>query len=151
MNIKIFFMLFIINGLLIISCTPSSTNHVYSREIGDPGSRVKKLQDFFILRSDTLDAEFDIFDVNIGASRSIPGPTGRDYKVALLLTPKNAQLWITDVIKSPDKFDYSWAMDITKSNPNFKISSTPEFYIEADKEVTFFKNEGIVFIRIRQD
>lgn len=151
MNIKSNFILFLISGLLIISCTSSAKNHIYSRELENSDLRVKELQKYFILRSDAQDAEFDIFDVNIGASRSIPGPTGRDYKVALLLTPENAELWTSDVEESSKELDYRWAIKITENNPNFKISSSPEFYIDTNKEVTFFKDEGIVFLRIRQD
>lgn len=138
--------------ITLISCFSDNKTHVNSMEIKTTESRVKEVQKYFNLRGNTLDVEFDIFDVNLYSSRvSVPGPTSRDYKVAILTDPEGLKLWTQDVELASASIDIQWAMDLVKENPNFKIDEEPISYFSKNKEVIIFSNSNAVFVRIQQN
>lgn len=155
-KVKIIFALYLLL-LFIYSCsedkseTVTDYRTVNSKNLTTPEERISKLKNYFHLRGNTLDAEFDIFDVNIGASRSIPGASSRDYNVVLLLDANETNLWKEDVTESTSPLDYSWAEDLVKNNQNFSTTGTPEFYTSPNKEVTIFNETGTVLIKIVQN
>lgn len=143
--------------LSLFSCTESKKETVpdyrtvKSENLKTSEDRIIKLKEYFHLRGNTLDAEFDIFDVNIGANRSIPGASSRDYKVALLLEVSETNLWKEDVTESTTPLNYSWAENLIKNNQNFDTTGTPKFYTSPNKEVIIFDKSGTILIRIVQN
>lgn len=126
-------------------------NHVTSSEIKTSQERIGKLKKYFTPKTDILDTEFDIFDVNIDATRSIPGATSKDFKIVLLVDPINMDSWTIDTKISSSTVDYQWISDLIKNNSNFKPVSKPLLFTGVGREVIIFKVEGIIGIRIRHD
>jgi hypothetical protein len=133
----------------ILSCvTPVS--RITSEELNDSEARIKELGRYFNIRTDIIDAEFDIYDTNLNSRDSIPGATTRDYKIAVLTEKTNIDAWLTDVNITSFPVNYTWSEKLINNNKNFKTDSKPLLYKGNSKELILFKDEGIIFIRIKQ-
>jgi hypothetical protein len=137
--------------IFTVACSSENQNHLQSSKIEKASQRVKVLKKYFRLRSKTFDAEFDIFDVNLAGSRiTVPGPTSRDYKVALLTDQAGIKLWSQDVKLIQTDLSYEWGLELIKSNSSFKLNEKPKYYSSTAKKVIIFEDAGIVFVRIEQ-
>lgn len=138
--------------LTILSCISENKTNVNSLGIHTSEQRIQEIKKYFKLRGNTIDVEFDIFDLNLYTSRvSIPGPTSRDYRVAILTDSEGVKLWIKDVQLAQDSFDFQWAKELVKDNPNFKIDTEASIYFSQNKEVIVFNESNVVLVRIIQN
>ncbi len=147
--IKYYFIIFNLS-IFILSCS-SPSNHVTSQNINNSQDRINELSKYFNLRTEVLDTEFDIFDVNLNDRNSIPGATSRDYKIALLIEEENLEAWLTDVDITSFPLNYTWTFELTKNNKNFETSSEPLMFTSKNKELLLFEAEGIILLRIVQN
>ena len=136
--------------IFALSCHDES-NFRSSENIDNPADRIETLRNYISLKSELIDAEYNIFDVNLNSNRSIPGPSSRDYKIALLIDKNNIANWLQDLNTSSFQLDYDWIYDLIKSNDNFYLSSKPIIYTGENTELILFEEESIIFIRIVQD
>jgi hypothetical protein len=143
------YIMLLISVIIIAGC--HNDNHAASANLATPFARVTELKKYLNLKTEVLDAEFDIFDVNLNADWEIPGPTGRDYKIALLVKPEDVDVWLRDVTPTSFPLDYSWAHPLLKNDERFHIDSPPLMFTGEDKELILFRRQGIILIRIRQD
>lgn len=137
--------------ITILSCKSDKSGRLNSTSITSPEKRIKVLSEYFNLRGNTLDAEFDIIDTNIEGSRMLPGATYRGYKVALKLDRASYKLWISDIEQTSETISYDWVYELTKKNKNFLTSSKAAIYRDQNKLLIAFNNECIVFIHIIQN
>lgn len=139
--------------LSIFACT-GGKRHVTSKELDSPEARVEELKKYFRLRTELLDAEFDIFDVNLNPGLfELPGATSRLYKVALLVKKDDLKSWLDEncaITSFP--IDEEWTEELVKDNNNFRLEEGPRFvYRSEHKDMIVYESEGVIFIRIRQD
>ncbi|MEJ2664905.1 MAG: hypothetical protein P8107_12845 [Spirochaetia bacterium] len=135
--------------LLLFSCS-NGDNFITSKNIGNTSERIQTLRKYYKLKTEILDTEFEIFDVNLNADRSIPGPTDRDYKIVILVKSENIDTWTNGLTITSFPVNYDWAKDLLNGNNKFNFSGSPLLYKELYKELIVFKKEGIIFIRIKQ-
>jgi len=84
---KILYLLLVI----LLSCGDSSSK-IESKSYSSPEKRIQILKNHFNLKSEIIDAEYDIYDVNMNP-RSIPGATDRDYKIIVKINPSDFSKW----------------------------------------------------------
>ena len=134
--------------LLITSCDSRTT--VKSSDIQSAKNRIKELGKLFVLRSEIIDAEYEIYDVNIN-NRSIPGPTDRDYRVVLKVKPEDLEKWNDPELSIPSlPLDIKWAEKLASGNQVFDLSGPGMQYSNEHKQMTVFQDSGIILIRIVQ-
>lgn len=136
--------------LCIVSC--ESSNFIESKKYKTKQERIKVLKKYFKLRSEILDARYTIFDVNLN-NRSIPGPTSRDFKVIVKIDPANFQKWDEPDNITTEPLSYDWAIAILQDNADttFALSGEKIHYVSQYKEMTIFKETGVVVISIVQN
>ncbi len=137
--------------LLLATACGRNTSHIRSQGIDSPLERIHTLEKYFNLRTPVQDAEFDIFDVNLNTRGSIPGPTSRDYKIALLLLDNDIDAWLSDVSLTSFPLSTDWARALVSHNKRFSLQSVPLMYTAKDKEILLYRDESILCIRIKQD
>ncbi len=143
--------LIMITGIIILfSCNREYVNPVKSSFYKTKEERINSLKNFFHPRSEIKDAEFEIYDVNMN-NCSIPGPTDRDYRIAVIMDTVYLDKWKDENMHRAVKpFNYEWGIELIKNNPAYNISTLPEAYKTDGREMYIFKKEGIIFIRIIQ-
>jgi len=135
---------------VVLSCK-SNENYFSSKNIDEPSKRIERLKEYYNLKSEIIDTEFEIFDVNYNANRSIPGPTNRDYKIVVLVKPEYIDDWTNEFTITSFPLNYDWVDELIKDNNNFNIYTSPMMYTGVNKELILFEKEGIILIRIKQD
>jgi len=133
-----------LDSLESVAGTNGPVLDIESTNINLSSDRVAMVKKRIKTASPILDAEFDIYDVNAGNSRSIPGASDRDYRVIMKIRSEYLLRWSKGMERVPD-YDYSWM----KSTPRFekwKIQSRPKIYKRPNEEsyVLIFNRENIV-------
>ncbi len=139
--------------LMTVAVCSSQKNHLRSGDYQNKEEKIAVLKQYFNVRTQVLDAEFDIYDVNMNASLSIPGPTHRDYQVALLLKKEDAEKYLSDVVLTSFPKDSAWCRRLLMNNKNFHLKNEKDFwtYTGDHKLAFYFEKECILCIRIYQD
>lgn len=134
---------------IVIGCTSSTL--VESRNYSSSAKRINVLKRYFKTRSDILDTVFKIYDVNMN-TRSIPGPTDRDYQIILKIDPKEIDTWHEPQSVTSFPFEYDWAFALLKEtgHNDFDLSGSKIFYSSENKKMIIFQDTGVIFIRIEQ-
>ncbi|MBI9100039.1 MAG: hypothetical protein JEY91_16275 [Spirochaetaceae bacterium] len=132
-----------------MSC--KNNNLIKSSDYSHKEKKIQTLKEYFNLKSEILDTEYEIYDVNMN-NRSIPGPTDRDYKVILKIAPDDIMKWHEPGEISSFPLDYSWATEVLTEtgNQNIKLIGSIFQYKNKYKEMIIFFDAGIILIRINQ-
>jgi len=103
-----------------------------------------------------FDAEFQLFNVN-GFNNEriiIPGASSIDYKLVVKIDSADISKWINGMNETTQsENDCSWIIDLIEHRKqNWETNSFPQYYINAEKDVTLivFKSEGILFKRVME-
>jgi len=148
---KTIFYLFLLLFLSCSSFSSTSNTHIDSSHLFTKEKRIKELSKYFILRTAILNTHFFINDVNLN-SRTVPGATYRDYRIAIKIDKQHIPVWISDVNPTNDVLPCEWTRDSLFCNdPDFNLSYNPEIYQAESKVVLLYRNEGVLFIRIQQN
>ena len=131
----------------IFACGGEST--VRSSDYKDNAARIERLGDLFVLRSDVIDAAYEIYDVNLN-TRSIPGPTDRDYRIILKVDPRLLEKWHDPDLINSFPVDYSWADSILSTADGFDLKGKSVQYSGENKQMVIFEETGVVLVRIVQ-
>ncbi len=106
------------------------------------------------LFSEILDTEFELFNINGFSNQraSIPGSSSWDYKIAIIVKPKDIVKW-TENMKDTIFINYntSWTSEIIRHRKIYwKINSLPKYYYRKGEDVTMlvYEPEGVIFKRI---
>lgn len=139
--------------LLSLSACSGGPKRVDSKGLKSAGERVEELAKYFRLRTEVVDAEFDIFDTNLNSGPfELPAPTSRLYMVALLLKPEDIESWTNDVTLTSQPLNYEWGPELVKDNDSFtEAKGEVSMFTAENKELILYKDEAIIFIRIKQD
>ena len=132
-----------------INDSSSDTCKIESKNYSSPEKRIQVLKNHFNLKSEVIDAEYDIYDVNMNP-RSIPGPTDRDYKIIVKINPPDFSKWNDPECHPLLKPEYGRALPLLKNNNGFDLSGKGEGYSNQNKEIIFFRQNGLILIRIFQ-
>lgn len=135
--------------LSLFSCNKSN-NQVTSKDIPKASQRVKTLQNYLLFKSPVDDCHFDIYDVNLSAGRSIPGPTDRTYKVALKVAPEHFEAWTEGLTHTSFPLNTTWYDSLIEKQKGFTYSTPTFMSKDGSKIVIGYQNEGLLFIRIHQ-
>ncbi|MBX3723819.1 MAG: hypothetical protein KF713_18380 [Turneriella sp.] len=125
------------------------------RSVDYPGKekRLEVLKKHLKLHTSVSDAAFDLYDVNLNADSSIPGPTHRDYRVALRLPAGAAARWLTGIAVTSFPHDAAWCHALLAENIHVTPRQKANFwtYTAKNKTAFFFKEDNILCLRIFQD
>ncbi len=129
----------------------NSSNTIESKNYNSPEKRIQILKKYFNLKSEIIDAVYEIDDANIDA-RSVPGATYRNYRIIIKIKKSDFSKW-TDPECAPLLHpEYDWAVHLLKNNStaSFALSGKCEGYSTQNKEMFFFRQNGLILIRIVQ-
>lgn len=135
--------------LSLFSCGKQK-NSISSKEFPTAQKRVKALQKYMNLKSPVEDCHFAIYDVNLNAKRSTPGPTDRKYEVALKVLPEHFSAWTQDLTHTSFPLNTGWYDSLLIKQNGFDYSTPTIMSKDGGKIVIGYENEGLLFIRIRQ-
>ena len=133
--------------ICILSCGGETV--VRSSAYPTAQKRVERLKELFVLRSDVKDAAYEIYDVNMN-TRSIPGPTDRDYKIVLKVSLNDLEKWNEPEIITSLPQNYDWAEELLKGLDGWDLSGSIIQYANENKHMVIFKDTGVILVRIVQ-
>lgn len=144
-------------GTVLLAGLACCSNRQITRSSGlTLPARIHELGKAIKLRSEVLDTEFLLFDVN--RSGSIPGASSKDYKIFIRLRPADVPLWTAgkDTWITSFPKDHSWVREIVldSSLAAFeKAGYTTYFKAENGYEYTLWASEksGILLLRFLQN
>ena len=128
-------------------CAGDST--VKSSDYSDRAARIERLAELFVLRSEVIDTAYEIYDVNMN-TRSIPGPTDRDYRIILKVDPRFLQLWHDPDLVTSLSVDYLWAEPILKHTDGFDLSGKATQFVSENKQMIIFEETGVILVHLLQ-
>ncbi len=143
----------ILAGLLAFMAAYAGSNRVRSIDYADKEERVRVLKKYLRMRSEVKDVQFDIYDVNLNAGSSIPGPTHRDFRVALALKKADAKKWLAGAVITSFPKEAAWCEALIAGKENFHRLHPKDVwtYTAKDKVVFHFEKDGVLCIRITQE
>ncbi|MBN1525364.1 MAG: hypothetical protein JW904_12825 [Spirochaetales bacterium] len=139
----------VVTGALLSGC-PAGSNRVTSREFKTSVERVHALKKYYHPKTGIIDTEFDIFDVNMNAERSIPGASSRDFKLILYVAPGDIDAWIdtTEITSFP--VDYNWVFDVSSRLTLQDLQGAVLTMKSEFRSILVLAEKGIVIIRIQE-
>ncbi|HMW04706.1 MAG TPA: hypothetical protein PK079_09940 [Leptospiraceae bacterium] len=129
-------------------------NHIQSFALENRKDRLETLQKYLIFKSEVLDAEYDIYDVNLNAEYTIPGATSRDYRIVLFLKKEDISKWLTDVTLTSFPESDLWREDLIQKSNRLKSLQLEKDYMtykNSNKTIFYNQKHSILFIRINQN
>lgn len=139
--------------LALAAFVSAAGNRVVSDGLATSAERVKVLKKYLKLRSEIQDTAFDIYDVNLDAGSSIPGPTHRDFRIALALKKADAKKWLSGLVITSFPKDRAWCDALIAGRQSLKTGHPQDVwtYTGKDKTAFYFEKDGILCLRIYQD
>lgn len=145
--IKLNRILYFLLLLVLLSCKTDPT--IKSSDYKEKEVRIKILSEYFVLKSDPIDAVYNIYDVNIN-NRSIPGASDRDYKVILKIDKNDLNKWHEPENITSIPINYKWTESLISTVEGFELNGIYRQYTSKNKEMIIFEETGIILIRIVQ-
>lgn len=139
--------------LSLISFTgyASSSSTIKSSDYSSKAKRIRTLKKYFNLRSEIIDAHYEIYDVN-AKTCMVPGATDRDYRIIVKIHKKDILKWTEKEIMTSYPFDFSWAEELLKEYnvTDFNLSGKKIMFGSSQNKMLVCTDTGIVAIRIVQ-
>jgi hypothetical protein len=144
---------FLILLVVLTANYASSPTRIRSADYPDKAERITVLKKYLRMRSEVKDAQFDIYDVNLNAGSSIPGPTHRDFRIALAVKKADAKKWLSDVVITSFPKDSAWCQALIEGKDSFRLLHPKDFwtYTGKDKLVFHFEKDAVLCVRITQE
>jgi len=139
--------------LVLSSAANAGNNHVTSRGMKNCRDRIVSLKKYIRLASEIQDAEYDIYDVNLNAGVSIPGPTHRDYRLAVAIHRNDAENWLQTLTQDSKPRDVQWCMNLLKQNATMRRATGKPFriFVGRDKVFLLSQDSSVGCLRIYQE
>ena len=138
--------------IALFGCNESqNSNKLDSDDCENQKERIEILSAEIKSASAFQDAEFELFNVNgfSNSRTSVPGASSWDYIFAIKVLPNDIDKWTAGMRKVTLKVDLSRTFKITeKRKENWKTTGHPEFFVDDNRTIILFRNEGIIFKHI---
>jgi len=147
-------LIIVLFSCITLSCT-GADNTLLSKDYSN-NDKINLIKQKIETKSPIEWTEFKLFDVNTN-SRSIPGPSNKDYKIVLKVNPQYIDLWIKDKQKLITSYPHknNWINEVLSQKQLSEIKEIgymTYYKKEAGYEYTLWVNNehGIIIIRFIQ-
>lgn len=140
----------------IVACHYRAANDstLNSIDIDSKEKRLITLKKYVDFKSDVLDCEFDLFNVNgfDNDRLSVPGASSWDYKFCATINRNEVIKWTKNLKDTTFNIpEYDWILNLIKHRPeNWSLHSVPKFYIgnSMNDILVVYEQEGTIFRHI---